>query len=194
MKTTQINKQTLIQPLIALMLLCNVSVAMATDKKSSFIGVGTYAINAVFTNPYASDMDFSGNSIYFSHASESATLRLGIFQADDTNYSVQTRGAEIQFLVGANMNANGMKLYVGPGFFSENISETATGNGFSGSVSGFQLVGGIGVNTDNFSLDLTITARDPGAYDDAVSDSFGAPVADIFADVLSTSLVLSARF
>jgi hypothetical protein len=194
MKTIRINKQALVKPFIALMLLCGVSVAQAESDKSNFVGVGTYAISAVFTSPYASDMNFSGNSVYLGHASESGAFRLGLYQAEDTDYYVKTRGVELQFLVGANMNANGLKLYIGPGYFSEKLTDTVAGNGFSGSISGFALVGGIGLNGDSFSVDLTVTARDTGAYDDSISNELGVQVNDVFADVITTSLVLSARF
>lgn len=194
MKTIRINKQALAKPFIAMALLCGISVAQAESDKSNFIGVGTYAISAVFTSPYAPDMKFSGNSVYLGHASESGAIRLGIYQAEDSDYYVKTRGVDLQLLVGANMNANGLKLYIGPGYFSETLTATAAGNSLAGSISGFQLVGGIGLNADSFSVDLTVTARDTGAYDDSISNELGVQVNDVFADVITTSLVLSARF
>lgn len=185
------------QAFLVLLLLCSASLTQAETEtqKSTSIGVGTYAIAATFSNPDAKDMEFSGNSLFISHAtSDSGAIRLGFFQAEDPDYYTETRGLDLQFLIGLNLRNEGFKMFFGPGYFSETVEETFTGDSYSGDISGFQLVGGIGFNTGNISIDLSVTVRDSIAYNDFMSDITNGAVVDTFADVVSASLVLSARF
>jgi hypothetical protein len=158
------------------------------DKQFS-VGIGTYGSTVAYDNSNLSDDDFSGGALSFAYVfTDQFAVRATFFSLennDDSNWD--SKGYDLLGYFGAGMLRHGFKGYIGGGLFRDKWEY----GGYDQTFDGLQLSGGIGYNWDPVSLDLIIGIRDPGDYENFVNN---IPGSDASATVVSSSLIISARF
>jgi hypothetical protein len=160
----------------------------AVDKRFS-VGIGTYAAKIAYDNSNISDDDFSGGALSFAYAfTDQFALRATFFSLEHNDFSdLKSKGYDLLAYLGTGLATHGFKAYIGGGLFRDK-EEFGT---YDKIFNGLQLSGGIGYNWDPVSLDLVIGIRDSSDYENFVNT---IPGMDISATVVSSSLILSARF
>jgi len=176
---------------LTLLILSSNAIADSGDtyEKHFSVGIGTYASTVAYDNSYYSDDDFSGGALSFAYAfTDQFALRATFFSLEHDDVSdLESKGYDFLAYFGTGLATHGFKAYIGGGLFKDKWEYGP----FEETFNGLQLSGGIGYNWDPVSLDLTIGIRDPGDYEDFVNT---IPGVDVSAVVVSSSLILSARF
>ena len=159
----------------------------ATEPKKFNLGAGYYSLQ-LYDEAYSYDSDrFNGISLSASYMFTNRValranyymLRQGDFAYDDAD------GWEVLALFGNGLATQGGKWYVGAGYFNEQWQASSGSDSFNG----LQLGGGFGYNWETIALEMQLTFRNTGDYD----DTLGTQNTDIIsAGVLA--VLLSTRF
>lgn len=151
--------------------------AFANDNESKFsVGVSSFATSVDIGGGTddASGLGITATAVF----NELGKGHLGIManyaaMEHDQLSNLDVNNLDASIIWGSNLTQYGFKFYVGGGFFNEKWSTT----GFSETFSGAQITGGVGYNFERFAVDLSVNARNPGAYDFGGMDGEAAATA-----------------
>jgi len=159
----------------------------ATELKKFSLGVGYYSLQ-LYDEAESYDSDrFNGLSLSASYMfTNRIALRGNYYKLSQSDFAYRDAdGWEVLAFFGNGLATQGGKWYVGGGYFNEQWHASSVSNTFNGP----QLGGGFGYNWETVALDMQLTLRDTGDYDDTLSTQSTEIVT---AGVLT--LILSARF
>lgn len=152
------------------------------------VGVGIAAL--VLDSEKNRDFKFSGGALtatYF--VSDNVAIKSQYYALNHSTYrGVKISGGglsgiDISAYYGTGLTTKGFKMYLGGGLYNETIKFS----GKDASFNGVQIVGGIGYNWDTISLDMTLSARSTGDYEDTLT-----ALGEI--STSSSDLILTYRF
>ncbi|MGB5278315.1 MAG: hypothetical protein WBO73_13045 [Gammaproteobacteria bacterium] len=159
----------------------------ANELKNFNLGVGYYSLQ-LYDEAETYDSDrFNGLSLSASYMfTNRIALRGNYYSLSQSDFAYSdVDGWEVLALFGNGLATQGGKWYVGGGYFNEQWEGTPGSDTFNG----LQLGGGFGYNWETIALEMQLSLRDTGDYD----DTLGTQTTDIdTAGVLA--VILSARF
>lgn len=178
----------IVRLLVILALLLPAS-AFAAKPKNFSIGFGTYALVVAYDRAdYAND-ELAGLSVSMSYAfTDKFGFRATYYSMDHNDVAaLDDSGYDLLAYIGGGLQSRGFKAYAGGGIYDESWDY----GGVSESYGGLQVGGGLGYNWDGVALDLVVSLREPGDYEDAILINTGQSVN---AAAAAAALIFSARF
>lgn len=159
------------------------------------ISIGSHTIVLDNNVDGADDDDLSGIVLSYQRAITKYVAIKGSYFSDehDDDSDLEAKGFEANILIGTNFTSQGVYAFAGIGYFDESweYSDYDVDIDFKG----LQFSLGVGYRWEHIFLDLIISIRDPGDYEDLLNDTYGGYLSDSI-DVTATSgaLSLGVRF
>jgi hypothetical protein len=136
------------------------------------------------------DLDFAGSVFTAQYAfSNNGAVRASIYTLENDDLSELTSDSyDVTFYYGTGLLDEGLKAYIGVGFFADSweLDSFSDEQRFSGLV----FSGGLGYSWEYVAVDFIIDARAADEYADFIEEAGGSGTIT----AITTSLVLSARF